>query len=245
VFKYKLIIEYYGPGFAGWQRQDNAISVQQVIEDALSSLSREPVAVYAAGRTDAGVHARGQVAHFHFGPIKKYHTFLRAINYFVMPHPISVLSCELVDETFHARFSAKKRHYKYVILNRPSSSVIDYKRSWHIHQKLDVDAMQKAANFLLGKHDFSSFRAGECQALSPIKTLDKIEIVKEEVSLVFHISAQSFLHHMVRNIVGTLKMVGEGKLQPRDMKDILLAKSRAEAGPTAPAYGLYFMQVDY
>ena len=243
--RYKILIEYFGPDFIGWQKQPIGISVQGVIEDAIYSFTKQRTLAYAAGRTDAGVHARGQVAHFDLDEQIDTRRMVRAVNYFIKPHKISILSCEKMSNDFHARFSALKRHYEYVVLNRAVLSVIDEERVWHVHTPLNIAKMQEAAKYLIGNHDFSSFRAKECQAVSPIKTLDKIDIIISDKYVKFHLSATSFLHHMVRNIVGTLVMVGEGKLQPDDMPRILEAKNRATAGVTAPAYGLYFMKVDY
>ena len=243
--RYKLIIEYFGPGFVGWQKQPDSVSVQGVMEDTVFAFTKQNPVIYAAGRTDSGVHARGQVVHFDLDERFDPHRLMRALNHFVRPHEISIISCEEVGEDFHARFSALKRYYEYIILNRSAYSVIDRDRVWHCHQNLDIEKMREGAKFLIGHHDFSSFRAKECQAHSPIKTLDKIEIVREGEYIKFYVSAKSFLHHMVRNIVGTLSMVGEGKFQPEDVQRILDAKDRAVAGVTAPAEGLYFMRVDY
>lgn len=245
VQRYKLVIEYLGSGFVGWQKQKNCISVQEVIENAIYSFTNEKVALYAAGRTDAGVHAKGQVAHVAFEKETDNIRFIKAINHFVRPHKVSIISCEQVEDSFHARFSATKRHYEYIILNRGSPSAIDENRIWHVYAPLDLSKMREAALFLVGHHDFSSFRAKECQAHSPMKTLDKLNILKEGDYIKFQLSALSFLHHMVRNIVGTLKLVGEGKMSPQYVKHILDAKNRSVAGVTAPADGLYFMKVDY
>jgi len=243
--RYKIVIEYFGTNFIGWQKQLSGMSVQSVIEDAIFAFTKEKAMVYAAGRTDAGVHARGQVGHFDLqesiGNVK----LMRALNHFMIPNKISIISCEEVTEDFHARFSAQKRHYEYIILNRSAYGVIDENRVWHVHQYLDVDKMKKAAECLLGHHDFSSFRSKECQAHSPMKTLDQLDIMRDGDFVKFKLSAKSFLHHMVRNIVGTLSMVGMGKFCPEDVQKILDAKDRVVAGVTASADGLYFMKVDY
>ena len=244
-YRYKIIIEYVGTCFVGWQRQQNGLSVQEVIESAILEFTKENVVIYAAGRTDSGVHALGQVVHFDLSREYDPYKLMASINHFVRPHAISVVNCDIVDETFHARFSAQKRHYKYIILNRESNTVLHKDRMWHIHDKLDVDKMIQAAQILIGKHDFSSFRAKECQSASPVKTLDKIDIIVDGDFITFEISAKSFLHHMVRNIMGTLKSVGDGKINPEVIRDILLAKDRSAAGITAPAAGLYFVKVDY
>jgi len=243
--RYKITIEYLGTNLCGWQRQDNAISVQELLEKAIGSFSGESPTVHAAGRTDAGVHALAQVAHFDL--IKEYEVFAvtRAINHFLIPNLVAVTNCEMAPHDFHARFSAKARHYLYRINNRPGKVAIESDRAWWLYKPLDIAAMQKAAEHLVGMHDFSSFRASECQSISPVKTLDKIEIMRVGDEVHFSLSAKSFLHHMVRNIVGTLVMVGHGKWLPDDVLLALKAKKREAAGPTAPAYGLYFAKVDY
>ena len=243
--RYKIVIEYFGTHFVGWQKQENGISVQEVLEDAILRFTKEKIIVYAAGRTDAGVHARGQVAHFDLESRQDPHKLSRALNHFVRPHKVAILSCKETNEEFHARFSAKKRYYEYIILNRSAPCTIDEHRVWQIYVPLDIEKMKSASKCLLGHHDFSSFRAKECQAHSPLKTLDEIEIISEGDYIKFRLSAISFLHHMVRNIVGTLSMVGEGKLQVDDVQKILDAKDRKCAGVTAPSDGLYFMKVDY
>ena len=243
--RYKIIIEYDGGNISGWQRQAHSSSIQQFIEEAIEKFSKEKVTIHAAGRTDAGVHALGQVAHFDL--TKNYSTkeVQGAINYFLRPNKIIILDCEIVNETFHARFSAIKRHYRYVILNRKPSSVIDADRAWHIRDSLDIEKLQQAANLLLGKHDFTSFRALHCQAQSPIKTLDEIKVFAEGEKVIFTLKATSFLHHMVRNIVGSLVLVGTGKWKVDDIAKVLEARDRRSAGPTAPAHGLYFAKVEY
>ncbi len=243
--RYKITIEYDGTETSGWQRQANGTSIQQFIEEAIEQFAKEKVVVHAAGRTDSGVHALGQVAHFDLKLEHSEHVVQRAVNHFLKPNKIILLDCKVVDSDFHARFSAKKRNYKYVITNRAMPSVLDVNRTWHIHQKLDIDKMQEAANFLIGHHDFTSFRALHCQAQSPVKTLDEIKIYSEEEKIFFTLRATSFLHHMVRNIVGSLVLVGLRKWQPRDIKTTLEAKDRSKAGPTAPACGLYFTKVEY
>ena len=243
--RYKIVIEYFGTNFIGWQKQPSGISVQGVIEDAIFAFTKQKAIVYAAGRTDAGVHARGQVGHFDLDESIENVRLMRALNHFIMPHKISIISCEKVTEDFHARFSAQRRHYEYIILNRSAYGAIDEFRVWHVHQNLDLEKMKKAAECLIGHHDFSSFRSKECQAHSPMKTLDQLDITRDGDYIKFNLSAKSFLHHMVRNIVGTLSMVGAGKFQPEDMQKILDAKDRAAAGVTASADGLYFMKVDY
>ncbi len=243
--RYKITIEYDGTGTAGWQRQANGSSIQQFIEEAIEQFSKEKVFVYASGRTDAGVHALGQVAHFDLELEHPEYVVQRAVNHFLKPNKIILIDCQIVDNEFHARFSAKKRNYKYVITNRSTPSVLDLNRTWHIRQKLDIDKMQEAANFLIGSHDFTSFRALHCQAQSPVKTIDEIKIYSEGEKIFFTLRATSFLYHMVRNIVGSLVLVGLGKWQPEDIKIALEARDRGKAGPTAPACGLYFTKVEY
>lgn len=243
--RYKVILEYIGEGYCGWQKQKESLSLQQVIEDAIFSFSKEKVAVTVAGRTDAGVNAYGQVAHFDLNNYYEPRRLMQSINHFSRPHTVGVVFAEEVNLDFHARFSAKSRHYVYKILNRPSINIINNGFMYWVRHDLDTEKMQEAANFLLGRHDFSSFRASECQSNSPIRTLDKIDIVRQGDVIEIHISALSFLHHMVRNIVGSLVLVGSGKWKPIQIKEVLEAKDRKAAGPTAPACGLYFLKVDY
>ena len=243
--KYKITIEYDGSNISGWQRQSNAPSIQQFLEEAIEKFSKEKITVHAAGRTDAGVHALEQVAHFELAAEHPSTVVQRAVNHFLKPNLIIILSCEIVDSDFHARFSAKKRNYKYIITNRAMPSVLEKNRTWHIHHTLNVEKMQEAALFLIGNHDFTSFRALHCQAASPVKTIDEIKIYQEGEKIFFTLRATSFLHHMVRNIVGSLVMVGLEKWQAEDIKTALEAKDRSKAGPTAPACGLYFTKVEY
>ncbi len=243
--RYKITIEYDGSNISGWQRQDNASSVQQFIEEAIAKFSQEQVMVHGAGRTDAGVHALGQVAHFDLILDYPIHVVQRAINHFLRPNKIILTDCQCVDSEFHARFSAKKRNYQYVIINRKSPSVLAENRAWHVREDLNIDQLQQAAKLLVGLHDFTSFRASLCQASSPIKTLDEIKVYREGEKVIFTLRARSFLHHMVRNIVGSLVLVGNGKWQVEDISKVLLAKDRRSAGPTAPAHGLYFTKIEY
>lgn len=243
--RYKITIEYDGTDFSGWQRQHNASSVQEFIEQAIEKFTGQKTVLYCAGRTDAGVHALGQVAHFDLdGDSLQTNTVVNAINYHLRPKPIVILDCKIVTEDFHARFSAKKRFYEYRILNRHSSPALDEKRVWHIKYPLNVDLMQQAASYLIGQHDFSSFRASQCQAHSPIKTIEAIKIAKSEY-IIIEVEAISFLYHMVRNIVGTLVLAGMNKITPGEVKNILDACDRTKAGVTAPAAGLYFKKVLY
>lgn len=244
-FRYRAEIEYLGTNLGGWQRQKDVLTVQQVLEDAVFSFSDQNVTFFAAGRTDAGVHALGQVVHFdlmkYYDPYKLMHT----INHFVTKHAVGVVSCSIVGHDFHARFSAKSRHYVYKIINRKAVIIIDRGYKYWIKEYLDVSMMQEGANFLIGRHDFSSFRSSICQAKSPIKTLSQIVITRNHDEILIYVVAPSFLHHMVRNIVGSLVLVGTKRWNPQKIAEILEHKDRRKAGPTAPAEGLYFIQVDY
>lgn len=243
--RYKITIEYDGTKLAGWQYQRNGLSVQQCLEEAVEKFSKEKVKVHGSGRTDAGVHALAQIAHFDLDKDFCEHVILRAINHFLKPNKVMLTACEIVDDQFHARFSAKRRNYQYLILNRRYPSVLDMNRVWHVKDDLDLTKMQEAATLLIGQHDFSSFRAVQCQALSPIRTIEEINIQKTGEKIIFNLRAPSFLHHMVRNIVGTLVLVGKGKWEVEDVAKALAAKDRKASGPTAPACGLYFAKVEY
>ena len=245
--RYKIIIEYDGTNLVGWQKQREGESVQSLISRAIKDFCHEEVEIFGAGRTDAGVHAIAQVAHFDISLDAEEFKIREALNYYLRLYdaPVSILEVTKVSNDFHARFSAVSRSYIYKILNRRAPAVLEKNRVWWVPVELDVEKMRQAAAHLIGHHDFTSFRAAECQALSPMKTLDKIEIAQNGDEILFYVEAKSFLYHQVRNIVGTLKMVGDGHLNPDDVKDILEAKDRKKAGPTAPACGLYFYQVKY
>ena len=244
--RFKLTLEYDGAPFVGWQRQDNGSSVQAAVEDALRALTGQAVEVVGAGRTDAGVHALGQVAHIDLADERFDGRKLReALNYHLKPAPIAVLSAAPAPADFHARFSATARAYLYVIVNRRAPLAIDRGRAWQVRQPLDVAAMAAAAEPLLGHYDFTSFRAAQCQAKSPCKTLDRLTVTREGDEIHIEAIARSFLHHQVRNIVGTLKWAGEGKWTTREVAAALAARDRAAAGPTAPADGLYLVSVAY
>ena len=245
--RYKITIEYDGTNLQGWQRQNEGVSVQYYLEEAILGFSHQNVEVFAAGRTDAGVHATAQVAHFDLETSMDLFHLREAINARLrnLEAPVSVLEVEEVDDSFHARFSAKGRGYIYRILNRRAPTVLQKDRVWVVGYPLDVEKMRLATQYLLGNHDFSSFRGAGCQAKSPIKTLDRLDIVQHEDEIDFILEAKSFIYHQVRNIVGTLKCVGDGKLSPEDVKTILEAKDRKKAGPTAPACGLYLNKVVY
>ena len=247
--RYKITIEYDGTNILGWQRQLDGPSVQEYLEKALSYLSSDgqEIPVQGAGRTDAGVHALAQVAHFDLEREIADWKLRDALNFHLREQeaPVVVLDVEEVDENFNARFSAKGRGYVYRILNRRSPAVLEKDRVWWVPVDLDIGKMKEGAKYLLGHHDFSSFRAAACQAKSPIKTLDKLDIFQRGEEIIFEVEAKSFLHHQVRNMVGTLKLVGDGHLAPQDVKKILEAKDRKAAGPTAPACGLYLSKVWY
>jgi tRNA pseudouridine38-40 synthase len=243
--RYKLTIEYNGSSFLGWQTQGNGLTVQEILEKAAFHFCNIPTEVVGSGRTDSGVHARGQVAHIDF--LKEYPPFTiqQAINHHLHPHLISVLGVTPVPDSFHARFSAIERTYKYYIINRTAPLALRQNQAWLIFKPLNILNMQEAAKYLEGKHDFSAFRAKECQATSPERTLDELTIQNTGEDILFIVRARSFLHHQVRNLVGTLKLIGEGKLSPKDVKEILDSRDRAKAGPTAPAHGLYLEKVKY
>lgn len=241
--RYKVILEYDGTDLIGWQENRQGPSVQSIMKDAIYGFCGARPDVVGAGRTDAGVHAVAMTAHFDIDGNFDANTVMRALNFYLNNKPVSVLDCEIVSDEFNARFDCVARHYKYIVLNRSASPVLNKNRVYWVPRKLNIDAMRMAAQKLIGNHDFTSFRASECQAKSPIKTLDKIEISQNGDEIIFEFSARSFLHHMVRNIVGTLIEIGLGK--PYDIDEILSAKNRSAAGPTAPADGLYFIRADY
>ena len=243
--RYKCTVEYEGTGFHGWQRQDAVPSVQGTIEAAIKAFCGHDLEIFTAGRTDAGVHATAQVFHVDFPSEYKLFKIIGAINQHLRPSPIALLGAELVDNTFHARFSATQRHYVYRIINRRAPLALEVNRAWQVPVMLDENLMQAAADFLIGTHDFTSLRDTECQSKSPIKTIDTINVIRSGNEIKVCIAAKSFLHHMVRNIAGTLKMVGMKKWRPEQMHDILDARNRSAAGPTAPACGLYLTKVDY
>ena len=243
--RYKLTIEYDGSPFVGWQAQTNGLSVQQVLEEGIKGFCGKDVKVNGAGRTDAGVHALGQVAHIDLETSVACDTLRDAVNAHMRPHPVAILGAEEVPETFEARFSAIKRHYMYRIVNRRAPLTLDRGQAWLVHKSLDADAMHAAAQALVGRHDFTTFRSVQCQAKSPVKTVDEITVARyaDEIEIVAR--ARSFLHNQVRSFVGTLKQVGEGKWTKRDVEKALAAKDRAACGPVAPPDGLYLLQVDY
>jgi tRNA pseudouridine38-40 synthase len=243
--RYKLTIEYDGTPFSGWQRQADRPSVQQALEEAIGRMSGETVTTQAAGRTDAGVHALGQVAHFDLGKPWDPFRIREALNFHLRPDPVAIISAEAVEMSFEARFSASARHYEYRILNRRAPAVMERKQVWHVPMELDADAMDHAAGLILGQHDFTTFRSAECQANSPVRTLDVFRVRREIEHIVVTASARSFLHHQVRSMVGSLKLVGEGKWSPADFRAALDARQRSRCGAMAPPDGLYLTRVDY
>lgn len=245
--RYKLIVEYDGTGLAGWQKQPDRPSIQGFLEAAATQLNGAPVEVFGAGRTDAGVHAIAQVAHVDIEkPLKPYNV-MQAFNYHLLPltQQVIVMDCEEVGADFQARFSATGRSYWYHIINRRARLVLANNRAWHIPEALDATAMHQAAQALLGHHDFTSFRSTECQAKSPLKTLDKLDVIRQGDDIHVLASARSFLHHQVRNMVGTLRLIGNGKWTVDDLKNALAAKDRSAGGETAPPEGLYLTEVKY
>ena len=243
--RYKLLIEYDGAPFVGWQVQDNGLSVQGVLTAAVAAFCGEQVPVQGAGRTDAGVHALGQVAHIAFAKAWDTDTIRDAINAHLRPYPVAVLAAEGVADDFDARFSARTRHYVYRIINRRADLALDAGRAWRIPRPLDASVMHEAARCLVGRHDFTTFRAAECQAKTPVKTLDRLDVERDRDEVRIHASARSFLHHQVRSMVGTLVQVGEGRWSADDLARALAARDRKACGPVAPPEGLYLVKVDY
>lgn len=243
--RYRLTIEYDGGGFVGWQRQDNGLSVQQALEDAVFGFCGERAQVYGAGRTDAGVHATGQVAHVDIVKPTTSDTVRDALNAHLRPAPVAVIAAAIVDDAFHARFSATGRRYLYRIVNRRAPLALDAGRAWQVGVPLDAEAMGEAATRLIGHHDFTSFRSAACQARSPLKTLDRLDVVRTGDEIRLEIAARSFLHNQVRIMAGTLKLVGEGKWRADDVSAALAARDRTRGGPTAPPDGLYLAEVRY
>jgi len=243
--RYKLTIEYDGAPFVGWQVQDNGPSIQGVLAGAVAAFCGEHVRVQGAGRTDAGVHALGQVAHLDLAKTWDADTVRDALNAHLRPHPVVVLAAEPAAEDFDARRSATKRHYLYRIVNRRADLALDAARAWRTPRPLDVAAMQEGARRLLGQHDFTTFRAAECQARSPVKTLDRLDIERSGEEVRIHAAARSFLHRQVRSMVGSLVEVGEGRWSADDLAKALAARDRAACGEVAPPHGLYLARVDY
>jgi len=243
--RYKLTIEYDGTPFVGWQVQDNGMSVQGVVADAVLAFAGERAAVGGAGRTDAGVHALGQVAHVDLAKDWPPDTVRDALNAHLRPHPVAVLLAERVADDFDARFSAIRRHYRYRIINRRADLALDVQRAWRVPRPLDATAMHDAAQRLVGRHDFTTFRSTECQAKSPVKTLDRLDVTRDGDEVDVIAVARSFLHNQVRSMVGSLVHVGEGKWSTDDLAAALAARDRAACGQVAPPQGLYLVRVEY
>ena len=243
--RYKLLIEYDGAPFAGWQIQAEQATVQGVLTAAVEAFCGESVAVQGAGRTDAGVHALGQVAHIDLAKDWGTDTIRDGLNAHLRPHPVAILSAEKAGDDFDARFSATQRHYVYRIHNRRADLALDRERVWRVSRPLDEKKMQEAAQHLIGHHDFTTFRSTECQAKSPVKTLDVLKVTRDGQEIRIEASARSFLHNQVRSLVGSLEQVGEGRWTPADMKHALEARDRSACGPVAPPDGLYLVRVDY
>lgn len=243
--RYRLTIEYDGMPFCGWQIQANGESVQGRLATAIRAFSGDEINPRGAGRTDTGVHALGQVAHMDLSRVWPTETIRNALNYYLKPAPVVVLACEAVPDTFDARFSATARHYLYRIVCRRARLALDHNRAWHVKHPLDATRMHEAAQMLVGKHDFTTFRAAGCQAKSPVKTLDRFDVSEHGGEIRIEASARSFLHHQVRSMTGSLKLVGEGKWTPADLLTALEARNRAACGALAPPYGLYLARVDY
>lgn len=252
--KWKITIEYDGTHFHGWQIQPNLPTIQGAIETAIYKFCGQNIEIQAAGRTDAGVHAHGQVAHFNLDYGDRALTGLdlaKAINAHLRPNPITIVNATPVDNEFHARFGATNKLYRYRIVTRRAPPVMDNSYVWHIKYDLNVNAMQLAANHLIGTHDFTSFRDAQCQANSPVRTLDRVDVSTRPYDnfggqeIWIELEALSFIHHQCRNIAGTLMLVGRGKITPDDVKAILDARDRTQAGQTAPASGLSLRRIDY
>jgi tRNA pseudouridine38-40 synthase len=243
--RYKLTIEYDGSPFSGWQIQDNALTVQGALEAAVKAMSGEDVRVHGSGRTDAGVHALAQVAHCDIAKPFAADRLRDGLNAHLRPHPIAVRAAEIVPETFEARFSAIRRHYLYRIANTRANLALDIGRVWRVPRRLDAEAMHLAAQRLIGKHDFTTFRDTECQAKSPEKTLDQLDVIRDGDAIRIMTSARSFLHSQVRSMVGSLVWVGEGRWSADDLAAALAARNRSACGPVAPPEGLYLVRVEY
>ncbi len=244
MYNYKLIIEYDGTNFVGWQRQENGLSIQQLIEDAILKLSNKRTKIFGAGRTDAGVHAKGQVANFKLENFIAKDIIRDGLNHHLRPYPVAVLSTEIVDVDFNARFSAKLRWYEYRILNRRAPLTLENNRVWCVHKNINVKKIIEESNYYLGKHDLSAFRSVNCQSKSPIKSINSIEIKKNNEEIKITVSAKSYLHSQVRIMVGTLVDIGLNKIS-KSISEIISLKKRELAGVTAPPHGLYLIKVDY
>ena len=246
MFNYQIIIEYDGTNFVGWQKQKNGPSIQQTIENTLTKILKEKIALNGSGRTDSGVHALGQSAHFKSRfKINNKLTFLNSVNFFLLKKKISIIKINKKNINFHARFSAKKREYKYVIVNRIAPLSLEFNKAWHIKSILNLELMKKASKLLIGKKDFSTFRSSSCGAKSPIKTIDHVNIKKSFTKIIITFKSKSFLQQQVRSMAGCLKYVGQGRWNIKKFKHIIKSKKRAYCAPPAPSHGLYLVKVSY
>mgnify|MGYP001243177716 FL=1 len=245
--RFRMTVEYDGTAYVGWQMQENGHSVQAALQNGILSLTGERVSIRGAGRTDSGVHAVGQVIHADLSRDWKPYTLRNALNAHLgmAGEKVAIIDVTPVSDEFDARFSAVKRHYLYRIVNRPAPLALEAKRAWWVPKLLDHEAMHSAAQMLVGHHDFTTFRSAHCQATSPVRTLDRLDVTRQGDLIEIRASAQSFLHNQIRSFAGTLKLAGEGKMTPQDVRAALEARDRKECGPVAPPEGLYFMKVDY
>jgi len=243
--RYKIKVEYDGTNFVGWQYQKNGLSIQEILQKAIFQFSREKVTVTGAGRTDAGVHAIGQIAHFDLKKKIRKINFILGVNQYIGNNSVTILDIKKTNNKFHSRFDVKKRTYQYVIINRQSSLALQKNKAWHIRKKLGLKAMKRGAKLLLGTHDFSTFRASSCGAKSPIKTLKKISIKKNKERIILKFTSKSFLQQQVRSMVGCIKYLGEGKWKLSDFKKIFKSKKRSNCAPPAPSCGLYLTKIFY
>ncbi len=245
--RFRMTVEYDGTPYVGWQRQENGPSVQGALENAVLSLTRETVSIRGAGRTDSGVHALGQVIHVDLARAWVPYKLRNALNAHLAlaGERVAVLDVAAVDEAFDARFSAMRRHYLYRIITRPARLALEAERAWWVPKPLDHEAMHAAAQMLVGHHDFTTFRSAHCQATSPVRTLDRLDVTRTGELIEIRASAQSFLHNQIRSFAGTLKLAGEGKMTPEDVRAALDARDRSACGPVAPPEGLFFLKVDY
>jgi tRNA pseudouridine38-40 synthase len=243
--RFALTVEFDGRPFMGWQRQDHGPSVQQAIEDAAFAVTGEKIVVHAAGRTDAGVHGLGMRAHLDVAREIGAFRLMEALNARLRPHPVAILDCVAVPDDWHARFSCVARHYEYRIVTRRAPLTWEKGLAWRIPSEIDAGAMHEAAQALVGRHDFTTFRSAHCQSESPVKTLDRLDVVRDGDRILVHASARSFLHHQVRSMVGCLGLVGQGKWSAGDLREALMARDRARLGLNAPPDGLFFVRADY
>ena len=243
---YQIILEYVGTKFVGWQIQKNGLSVQEILQKYLKKITKEKIIIYGSGRTDAGVHAKGQSAHFKMKyKIKDKKNFIKSLNFFLSTHEVSILNMKKKNNFFHARYSAKKRKYKYLIINRQSALTFEKNKAWHLRKKLNINLMKKGALILSGTKDFSTFRASSCSANSPIRTLEKINIKKSKDKIEITFISKSFLQQQVRSMVGCLKYLGEEKWTIKKFREVMISKKREKCAPPAPACGLYLREVKY